>query len=49
MFNVLDYSAVSFPTGMVADKNLDTEDPSYESLSEDCKSIHLTCKSPVKT
>lgn len=44
VFNVLDYSCVSFPTGMVADKEVDCWEDGYQSLSENCKIIHDQCK-----
>ena len=44
VFNVLDYSAVSFPTGMTADKQVDVDDSTYQPLSDDCMAIHESCK-----
>ena len=45
MYNVLDYSCVSFPTGLTADKNVDLPlGDVHEPLSEDCKAIHAECK-----
>ncbi|KAL8388947.1 hypothetical protein RB595_008914 [Gaeumannomyces hyphopodioides] len=40
VFNVLDYSCVSFPTGLLADKNLDVPDATRQSLSPTCQAIH---------
>ncbi|KAJ4387083.1 hypothetical protein N0V93_007670 [Gnomoniopsis smithogilvyi] len=40
VFNVLDYSCVSFPTGMIADKEVDILKEGYRPLSETCKEIH---------
>ncbi|KAK0384694.1 hypothetical protein NLU13_7172 [Sarocladium strictum] len=42
VFNVLDYSAVSFPTGLTVDKAKDTVPPGYTPLSDDCRAIHET-------
>lgn len=44
-FNVLDYSAVSFPTGVVADNAKDKAASDYKPLSDLCKMIHDKCKS----
>ncbi|KAJ4022482.1 hypothetical protein NW766_001517 [Fusarium irregulare] len=40
VFNVVDYSAVSFPTGVTVDKDGDLLDPSYSPLSSLCKSVN---------
>ncbi|KAJ0300200.1 uncharacterized protein N0V96_000282 [Colletotrichum fioriniae] len=41
VYNVLDYSCVSFPTGLTADQSLDTPLESTEKpLSKDCEAIH---------
>ncbi|KAF5001348.1 hypothetical protein FGRMN_1105 [Fusarium graminum] len=40
VFNVVDYSAVSFPTGINVDKDLDKLESSYQSLSPLCKSVN---------
>ncbi|KAJ4267671.1 hypothetical protein NW762_003785 [Fusarium torreyae] len=40
VFNVVDYSAVSFATGMNVDKDVDILGSSYEPLSPLCKSIN---------
>ncbi|KAH7193681.1 amidase signature domain-containing protein [Fusarium flagelliforme] len=39
VFNVVDYSAVSFPTGVTVDKDGDLLDPSYSPLSPLCKTV----------
>jgi amidase len=36
----LDYPAVSFPTGLTVDKELDVDRPDYKPLSNDCAAIH---------
>ncbi|ROW14069.1 hypothetical protein VPNG_04082 [Cytospora leucostoma] len=41
VFNVVDYSCISFPTGMSVDKDVDVPlGEGYEPLSETCKEIH---------
>ncbi|KJZ75310.1 hypothetical protein HIM_05236 [Hirsutella minnesotensis 3608] len=40
VFNVLDYSCLSFATGLYVDKNIDRPEPSYQPLSEGCEAIH---------
>ncbi|KAL8419188.1 hypothetical protein RB594_002409 [Gaeumannomyces avenae] len=40
VFNVLDYSCVSFPTGLLADKNLDVPDATTQPLSPMCQAVH---------
>ncbi|GAB7340921.1 hypothetical protein MBLNU457_7272t1 [Dothideomycetes sp. NU457] len=35
VFNIVDWSAVSFPTGMKVDKNVDMETEKWETMSED--------------
>ncbi|KAH7008984.1 acetamidase [Ilyonectria destructans] len=40
VYNVLDYSAISFATGFSVDKNIDKIDPGYESLGPICKEIN---------
>ncbi|KAH7003234.1 amidase signature domain-containing protein [Fusarium venenatum] len=40
VFNVVDYSAVSFPTGINVDKGVDVLDSSYQPLSPLCKSVN---------
>jgi amidase len=40
VFNIMDYSAVSFPCGVVADKEKDKRYPNYKLLSDECKAIH---------
>jgi amidase len=44
IFNILDYSALSFPTGIKADAKLDANDPKERPLSELCESIQKLCK-----
>ncbi|KAH7112465.1 acetamidase [Dendryphion nanum] len=40
VFNVVDYSSVSFPCGVTADKTKDTVASDYSPLSPECKEIH---------
>ncbi|KAM0337126.1 hypothetical protein ACHAPQ_003401 [Fusarium lateritium] len=40
VFNVVDYSAVSFPAGVSVDKDVDKLEASYQPLSPLCKSIN---------
>ncbi|KAF2268371.1 acetamidase [Lojkania enalia] len=40
VFNVLDYSAVSFPCGVMVDKDKDRPLTNHNPLSETCKEIH---------
>ncbi|RDW70503.1 Fatty-acid amide hydrolase [Aspergillus mulundensis] len=40
VFNVLDYPAVSFPTGLAVDKTVDKPDPAYIPLGPDCEAIN---------
>ncbi|PHH68773.1 hypothetical protein CDD82_291 [Ophiocordyceps australis] len=40
IFNVLDYSTMSFPTGHVVDKNIDILDKDYQPLSPTCKMVN---------
>lgn len=49
VYNVVDYAAVSFPTGLKVDKDIDVESPDYSPLSIDCKAIHETCTSHAVT
>ncbi|KAH6608293.1 amidase [Trichoderma cornu-damae] len=42
VYNVLDYSAVSFPTGLDVDGSADMYEADYTPLSGDCKDIHET-------
>lgn len=45
VFNILDYSCVSFPTGMLADKDIDKPlKDGYKPLSNDCGTIHSECE-----
>lgn len=44
VYNVLDYSAVSFPTGLNVIEGVDVDGPDYAPLSNDCRDIHETCK-----
>lgn len=43
VYNVVDYSAVSFPTGVAVDKEQDILQ-NYEPLSELCKNVHMKCE-----
>lgn len=49
VFNVVDYSAISFPCGVVADKEKDQMTPGYKPLSDECKAIQDECKLTVCT
>ncbi|KAM4055852.1 amidase [Hirsutella rhossiliensis] len=40
VFNVLDYSCLSFVTGLAVDKDIDTSDFTHQPLSPECKAIH---------
>ncbi|KAK7416654.1 hypothetical protein QQZ08_011920 [Neonectria magnoliae] len=40
VYNVLDYSSISFATGLSVDKNIDRVDASYEPLGPVCKAIN---------
>ncbi|KAI8933712.1 hypothetical protein NX059_009428 [Plenodomus lindquistii] len=40
VYNVVDYSAISFPSGMTVDKSRDTYDVGYKSQSAYCQSTH---------
>lgn len=40
MYNVVDYSAVSFPSGISADKSVDTPVTDYNPLSDFCQAAH---------
>ena len=44
MFNILDYSAVSFPCGIEADKQLDKAESGTETLSEIDAQIQAECE-----
>lgn len=43
VYNVVDYSAVSFPCGVTADKDKDQYPADYEPLSELCQQVHDDC------
>jgi amidase len=43
VFNVVDYSAVSFPTGVTADKKKDKIPAEYAPLGDLCKEIQTDC------
>jgi amidase len=43
VFNVVDYSAVSFPCGVIVDKAKDRVPPDYAPLSEICEDIQSNC------
>lgn len=40
VFNILDVSAVSFPTGLTVDKTVDVLGPDYEARSDTCEAIN---------
>lgn len=40
VYNVVDYSAVSFPSGVAVDKALDTPVSDYKALSDFCQAAH---------
>lgn len=40
VYNILDYSAISFPTGIKADKELDKKSSSFTALSEDDEQVN---------
>lgn len=42
VYNVVDYSAVSFPSGVIADQEKD-HPSTHEYLSDTCKSVHSKC------
>lgn len=44
VFNVLDYSSVSFPTGVLGEKEIDVPVEDHEPLSDICKTTHAECK-----
>ena len=44
MFNILDYSAVSFPSGIGADKQLDKAESGTKLLSQDDAQIQAECE-----
>lgn len=44
MFNILDYSAVSFPSGIEADKQLDKAESGTEPLSQVDAQIQAECE-----
>jgi amidase len=46
VYNVVDYSAVSFPTGFSVDKSLDTPAADYKAQSTYCQDAHDSCKHP---
>lgn len=43
IFNILDYSAVSFPTGFAVDKKLDQLSADYTPFNHVCKAINSEC------
>lgn len=50
IYNVLDYSCVSFPTGLTADKDIDLPRGGlHKPMSVDCEAIHVDCKYCVVT
>jgi len=40
VYNVVDYSAVSFPSGVTVDKTVDTHAEDYKAQSEYCQAAH---------
>lgn len=44
MFNILDYSAVSFPSGIYADEQLDKAESGTKPLSEVDAQVQAECK-----
>jgi amidase len=40
VYNVVDYSAVSFPSGITVDKTVDTPATDYKAQSEFCQAAH---------
>jgi amidase len=44
VYNVVDYSAVSFPTGLTVDKAKDKLAADYKSQSDLCQDAHDSCK-----
>jgi amidase len=44
VWNVLDYTAISFPTGLTADKEVDLLPPHQESLGELDREIQSKCR-----
>ena len=44
VYNLLDYSAISFFAGIVAYKHIDKPSPEYKPLSEHCEAVHKSCK-----
>jgi amidase len=45
VYNVVDYSAVTFPCGVTADREKDQVPADYTPLSDLCKETHSDCKS----
>jgi amidase len=44
VYNVVDYSAVSMPTGLVVDKTKDILDTDVKAQSEYCKAARDSCR-----
>lgn len=44
VFNVLDYSCLSFPTGLAVDKAIDRIEELYQPLGSDCEAINGDCE-----
>lgn len=40
VYNVVDYSAISFPSGISVDKAVDTPVENYKALSDVCQTVH---------
>jgi amidase len=47
VYNVLDYSCLSFPTGLAVDKIVDTVEDHYQPLGSDCEAINTDCTYPA--
>ena len=44
MYNVVDYSATSFPCGVSVDKDVDQYASDYKAQSESCQAAYDSCK-----
>ena len=44
MYNVVDYSATSFPCGVSVDKAVDQYASDYKAQSESCQAAYDSCK-----
>lgn len=45
VYNILDYSSISFPTGLVVDRDIDKLKADYEPLGPVCSAVNHECKS----